>query len=249
MEGCFQKMTGEYARKHFPGGSVLEDARRTSRRRDAAGVLFLLVFLVGAAWGLAWSAGRALELRAQGQDDLLGVGVAICAVFGLAALGLLAAVLIVLKRLGKGRDAYLANIAERSKLPVGELEAFERQAVASDCYILKLTAGLDRALSNATNKDGLLTRDYVYLADPGQTVLRVDGLKECYLSWYSYYVTVGKIRKKVRCLAISLVGGNGVSVLSDTTGEAGRALMAMLKERNGGIDTREGEIVEEGEHL
>ena len=128
---------------------------------------------------------------------------------------------------------------------MSEIEEFERQAAASDCYILKLTAGLDRMLSNATNKDGLLTRDYIYLADPAQTVMRVDSLKACCFSDYTYYIDTGKQHKKIHCLAICLVAANGVSVLSDTTEEAGRALMAIIKERNSTVDTNEGKVLPE----
>ena len=56
---------------------------------------------------------------------------------------------------GQKRGDYIASAAKHSKLPESEIENFERQALSSDCYILRLTEGLDRALSNASNKDGL----------------------------------------------------------------------------------------------
>lgn len=102
-------------------------------------------------------------------------------------------------------------------------------------------------LSNATNKDGLLTRDYIYLADPAQTVMRVDSLKACCFSDYTYYIDTGKHHKKIHCLAICLIAPGGVSVLSDTTEEAGRALMDLLKQRNNAIDTNEGRVLPENE--
>ena len=110
-----------------------------------------------------------------------------------------------------------------------------------------MTEGLDRALSNATNQDGLLTRDYIYLADPAQTVIRVDSLKACCFSDYTYYIRTGKRHKKIHCLAIYLLASNGVSVLSDTTEKAGQALMSILLERNGSINTNGGKVLPESE--
>ena len=77
--------------------------------------------------------------------------------------------------------------------------------------------------------------------------MRVDSLKACCFSDYTYYIDTGKHHKKIHCLAICLIASNGVSVLSDTTEEAGQALMAILKERNGAIDTNDGNVLPEGE--
>ncbi len=136
---------------------------------------------------------------------MLSVGIVICGFFGVVMLVCLLILLFLIKGSRKKRSDYIADSAKHSKLPVSESEAFERQATASDCYILKLTAGLDRVLSNATNKDGLLTRDYIYLADPAQTVMRVDSLKACCFSDYTYYIDTGKHHKKIHCLAICLI--------------------------------------------
>lgn len=246
MTDFFSKMNEDYAEKHFPGGSVFESAMKTVKRRSVAGIFFFVLFLAGALWGLVWSIGRTVKFVSDGRNDMLGVCIAICVFFGLLVLGIFAVLRLMIKGSSKKRSDYIADSAKHSKLPESEIEAFERQAVASDCYILKLTAGLDRALSNGTNKDGLLTRDYIYLADLAQTVMRVDDLKACCFGDYTYYINVGKAHKKIHCLTINLIASNGVSVLSDTTEEAGRALMALLKERNSEIDTNNGEVLPEG---
>lgn len=246
MQEFFTKMNEDYVQKHFPNGSVLESAMETVKRRSVGGIFFFGLFFAGALYGLVWSIGRTLELQSNGEKDMLGVSIGICVFFGLILLGSLAVLCILFKTRGKKRSDYVASSAKNSRLPVSEIEAFERQAVASDCYILKLTAGLDRALSNATNKDGLLTRDYIYLADPAQTVIRVDSLKACCFSDYTYYIKVGNSNKKVHNLAICLIASNGVSVLSDTTEKAGQALIELLKERNSAIDTNGGNVLPEG---
>ncbi len=245
MADFFKNMNEVYVRKHFPNGSVFDGALKTVKRISIVSIIFLAVFLGGALFGLLWAIGRTMELRAEGRDDMLDVSLVICGFLGLVVLGCMVVLVFIILGLRKKREDYIATSAKNSKLPVNEIEAFEQQAVAPDCFILKLTAGLDRLLSNSTNKDGLLTRDYIYLADPAQTVLRVDTLKACCFTDYTYYANTGKHRKKIHCLAIFLTASNGVSVLSDTTKKAGEALIALLKERNPAIDTNGGRVVPE----
>lgn len=247
MTDFFSKMDEDYAQKHFLNGSVFEGATKTVKRRGKVGVVIIGVWLIAALYGLVWAVGRLREFLSDGQDDMLGVGIVICAFFGLLVLVFGILILFMIKGIRQKREDYIRDSAKKSKLPVSEIEAFERQAVASDCYILELTAGLDRVLSNATNKDGLLTRDYIYLADPSQTVMRVEDVRACCFSDYTYYINIGNRSKKIHCLAIYLIASNGVSVLSDTTKEAGQALMAILKERNNTIDTNDGKVLPEGE--
>ncbi len=246
MTDFFPKMSEAYAQKHFPNGSVFEGAMRTVKRRSVLAFVFFGIFLAGGLYGLIWSIGRLNEFKAAGQDDMTDVGIVICGFFGLIVLVCVIMFIVLILGNLKKHDNYIADSAKHSKLPASEIEAFERQAVASDCYLLKLTTGLDRALSNATNKDGLLTRDYIYLADPFQIVMRVADLRACCFSDYTYYITVGKRHKKIHCLAICLIASNGVSVLSDTTEKAGQALMAILQQRNSAIDTNGGNVLPEG---
>ncbi len=246
MHDFFSKMNEAYVQKHFPDGSVFEGAMKTGRRRSLGGIVFFGLFFAATLCGLVWGIGRTLQFVSNGEDDMLSVGIVVCGFFGVILLVCLLILIFLIRGSRQKRGDYIANSAKHSQLPVSEIEAFERQATASDCYILTLTAGLDRALSNATNKDGLLTRDYIYLADPAQTVIRVDSLKACCLSDYTYCINTGKRHKKIHCLAIYLIASNGVSVLSDTTEKAGRALMALLKQRNSAIDTNDGSVLPEG---
>lgn len=246
MAEFFSRMNDEYAQKHFPGGSVFANALKTVKRRGIAGIFFFVLFFAAAMYGVIWGIGRTIDFASNGKNDMIGVGIGISVVLGLIALGCFFVLRFMIKGVRQGVGDYIASSAKCSQLSVSEIEEFDRQAFASDCYILKLTAGLDRALSNATNSDGLLTRDYIYLADTAQTVMRVDSLKACFFTDYTYYVTVGNRSKKIHNLAICLLASNGVSVLSDTTEKAGQALMEILKERNGTIDTNEGSVVPEG---
>ncbi len=247
MTALFEKMNEAYAQKHFPDGSVFTGAAKTLKKRSVAGVIMIGLFAAAGLWGLVWAVGRTVDFLSQGRNDMLGVCIVFCVFFAAVALGFSALLIFLIKSARQNRDDYIAASAKQSQLPVSEIESFDRQALASDCYILRLTRGLDRALSNGTNRDGLLTRDYIYLADPAQTVIRVDSLKACCFSDYTYYVSVGNRQKKVHNLAIYLLASNGVSVRSDTTEEAGRALMALLQERCGTVDTNGGQVLPEGD--
>lgn len=244
MTDYFPRMSDEYAQKHFPGGAVFTSARETIRRRSIGGIFFFGLFLAGALWGLIWMIRVTVSDISQGENGVYGL--VFCAVFALLALGCFYVLRLMLKTRGQSAAQYMADSAKVSKLPINEIEEFDRQSLAGDTYILKLTAGLDRALSNNISSDGLLTRDYIYLADNKQTVMRVDSLLSCCFTEYTYYMTVGGKTKKIHNLAVCLIGPNGVSVLSDTTKEAGLALMALLQERNGAIDTNEGKVLAEG---
>ncbi len=89
----------------------------------------------------------------------------------------------------------------------------------------------------------MLTRDYIYLANPALIVMRVKDVRACCFNDYTYYINTGKRSKKIHGLAITLIASNGVTDTSDTTEAAGQAL---LKERNSAIDTNDGKVVPEG---
>lgn len=245
MTSFFQTMNEEYVQKHFPNNSVFEGVAKTLKRRGIGGYFFLGLFFLGSLYGLIWAIRTTLGYLPDDPDDMLGVGIGISVFFGLCALFFGGILIYLIKNSNKKRSGYIADSAKNSKLSVSEIENFERQAVASDCYILKLTAGLDRVLSNATNKDGLLTRDYVYLADPAQIVFRIEDLRACCFSEYTYYIGDGSRRKKIHNLTICLLSSNGACASSDTTEKAGLALMELLKERNPAIDTNDGKVVPE----
>lgn len=247
MEDFFQTMSDFYVKKHFPNDSVFQGVKKTMTRRGIVGIITLGFFFLFGAGGLFVSVRTLLEIIAEGDSEMQTVGMVVCGFFALITLGMGAVLFFVTKELRKTHRDYIAGSAKQSKLSEQEIEEFERQAVQPDCYILKLTSGLDRALSNATNKDGLLTRDYIYLADPAQTVLRVADLRACCLEMYSYMITAGtKHPKRIDNLAIRLLGANGVTVLSDTDRKAGEALIKMLLERNPAIDTNGGNVLAEG---
>lgn len=245
MTEFFEKMNEGYKQKNFPNGSIFGKVGKNVKRNGiiAIAIFFGPIFLAS-AYGCFWSLRRTLEMMAAGEDEL-GFGIGMSVFLGIVALLFLLIIIYFLKAGNKKAEDYITSSAKNSELPESEIRCFEQQVFASDCYILKLTAGLDRVLSNNTNKDGLLTRDYIYLADPRQTVIRIEDLKACCFEEYIYYVN----NKRIRNLAIRLIASNGVTVRSDSTQEAGVALMEVLTGRNGAVDTNGGRVLQEGKQV
>ena len=150
MTDFFQKMNEGYAQKHFPTGSVFESASKTLKRRSFVGIIVIGVWVIGALFGLFWGIGRTMEFMAEGQDDMLGVGLVICGFFAVIALISGIILYFFIRNTRQKRSDYIKLSAKKSQLPESEIEAFDRQAVASDTFILKLTAGIDRVLSQET---------------------------------------------------------------------------------------------------
>ena len=241
MTDFFDRMSEDYKQKHFPNGLIFGKVGKNIKRNGIiAIVLFFGPIFLASSYGFIWTIRRTIELGRE--EDEVGITIGICAVLAVIALIFLAFIIYFLKAGNRKPEYYVALSAKNSKLSESEIRSFEQQAFASDCYILKLTAGLDRVLSNNTNKDGLLTRDYIYLADPRQTVIRIADLKACCFENYTYYVN----NKRIYNLGIRLIASNGATSFSDTTQKAGIALMEMLTERNSAIDTNGGNVLQEG---
>ncbi len=248
MPEFFARMNEDYASKHFPDG-VFQGVSKTIKRRGVLGIFFFGIFSAFPIFGFVWTVKSTIKYIISGDNDMVTTGLVVSGFLALITLICIIGLVLMVRSMLKGREGYIKDSAKNSKLPISEIEEFERQAVATDSYILKMTSGLDRALASSTNKDGLLTRDYIYLADPSQTVMRVDTLKACFFTDYTYYISTGNRHKKIRNLAICLIAPEGVSVVSDTDEKPARALMDILKERNSAIDINGGNIVHEGKEF
>lgn len=244
MTEFFKKMNEDYKRKTFPDGSVFKKASKNLKLSLIIVTVFLVApIFLGSTWGLISSIKRTIELVLAGEADL-GFDIGVCIFLAVVALIFLLILRVCIKSYKK-QDNYIAKSAESSKLPESDIRTFEQQAFAPDCYILKLAGGLDRVLSNNIIKDGLLTRDYIYIPNPAQAIFRISDLKACSFELNSYYVN----NKKIKVLLLRLIASNGVMATTDTTEEAGRALMQMLKERNDAIDTNNGNVLAEGKEV
>lgn len=248
MTEFFEHMNDDYARKHFPNGSFFGGAMRATKRNSIAIFIFFVPLFLACLYGLKWSIGRFFELASQGRDDMKGVSIGVCVFFAICSLILGFIIIMVIKLVFSGREVWIEKAAKRSKISKSDIERFEQQISSSDTYILKLTAGLDRALSNSIIRDGLLTRDYVYIADSAITIFRVDGLKAAVFVDNTY--SVGDLRhsKTIHNLSLALISENGTAALADVTPKAGEALMELLKSRNCSIETKNGKLLSTKEY-
>ena len=101
MTEYFTKMNEDYARKHFPDGSVFEKTKKVVKRTSIFSTVFITVFAVASLWGLVWSVGRALELKAEGRDDMMGISMGICGFFGVVFLAFLVILWFIIKQIRK----------------------------------------------------------------------------------------------------------------------------------------------------
>lgn len=242
MAEFFERMNEAYKEKNFPNASILAKVGKNVKRNGIIAIVLLFgpIFLAS-TYGFFWAIGRTMELMAEGSEHT-SFSIGICVFLGIVALLFLLFIVLTLRAGNKKPEAYYARSAKNSKLSENEIKNFEQQAFASDCYILKMTDGLDRVLSNNPHKDGFLTRDYVYLSDPWLTVFRIEDLRICCFEDSTYYLN----NKKVHCLKIRLTASNGVTTLADTTKEAGLELMKLLTERNSVVDNFGGNVLKEG---
>lgn len=244
MTELFLRMNEEYKEKNFPNGSIFGKVGSNVKRNGIIAIaIFFGPLFLASAYGCFWSIRRTLEMMAEGEEDL-SFGIGFGAFLGVVAFLLLLLIIYFLKAGKMKPEQYIARSAKNSELSESEIRNFEQQAFGSDCYILKMTAGLDRLLSNNTHKDGLLTRDYLYLADPRLTVFRIEDLRICCFEDSTYYLN----NKKIHSLNIRLTSSSGVTVFTDTTEEAGLALMEMLRERNSAVATFDGNVLKEGSY-
>lgn len=244
MAEYFKRMSEEYKQKHFPKGTIFGTLGKNVKRNGIiAVILFFGPMFLLCCFGLVMMTISTIQTGVK--EDEVGLTIGFYAVLGVLALLFLVAIICFLRMGKRGADHYIKTSAKNSKLTETEIRSFESQALASDCYILNLTSGLKRALNNNFMRDGLLTREYIYLSDPRQTVIRVQDLKACFFEEYITYIN----NKRIYNLGIRLIASNGVMSFADASEEAGNALMDMLLERNSSIDTNNRDVLQEGKEL
>lgn len=185
--------------------------------------------------------------RQSGEPDMVQIGIVMCFVF--AAFALLAAICIGLTiwRGKRGGEDWLKKSAACSKIAESKIHEFERQAMMSDSYVLKLTSGLNAVVS--AHKDGILTKDFVYLADSELTVLPIEALICACMVNSTYYVGDVQHRKAMPYLALYLLCENGAESYAEASPEAGAALTELLLQRNPQIETCGGRVLSTKEYL
>lgn len=219
----FERMSEEYRDKKYPQGSVL--VKSTGKNKTNSIILIVLLLIVAAALGagLFYFIDLIGYHLSKGNSDEATVGYVFVAIFAvLLALCVLGLVFSV-KNLRKGVDAIIAASAKASGLSEGEVREFDQQALRSDSYILKLKNAVSAAMANQT--DGILTRDYLWLGDAANQIMRRSDMAGACLYQWSYYVQ----RKKIWCLSVAVGDRKGRVITAEVSQERGQALLALLQ--------------------
>lgn len=235
----FERMSDTYRAKRFPKGSVFEKSAEKNRKSS----IILIILLAGLAAALGAGIFYFLSLtqyhKEAGHSDQITIGLVFTGIFVVLFLLCVLGIVVLVRGLGKGADAVIRSSARACGLSEEQLREFDRQAMQSDCRILKLKGTVSAAL--AGQDDGLLTRDYLWLGDLRNCVLRREDLAGACLYEWSYYA--GK--KKIHCLSVSVVNREKLAVTAEASAERGRAFLALLKEYQPAIRIAEG-VVREG---
>lgn len=245
MESYFVPMNEEYRSKHYPEGSVFSAIHKSSKKGSVFVYIFFFLFLLVFAAGTIFSIIRLIETITAGEEDMISVGIfAICFCLVMFIICLLPIVLTK-KRNASGLEGLMKKSAKNSACTESELREFERQALASDSYILALTAKY-KAVLNGQN-DGILTRDYIFLADNLNIVMKYSDIVGAFLVERIIYITVDNKSKSINSLTISLVSNKNVQSFVDISKEAGAELLSILLEKNPQIETKGGSVISEKE--
>lgn len=83
---------------------------------------------------MVWIVKKINGYVSNGQDDMVSVGLVIGGILAVAALLCVIMLIYMIRTMLKGKEGHIKDSAKNSKLPVSEIEQFERQAVGNDCY-------------------------------------------------------------------------------------------------------------------
>ncbi len=237
-----EQMNEAYREKHFPQGSVLLRSGEKSKKSSA--ILLVLVALLEAA--LVAGEGYFLSLiryhQGAGNADQVTIGWVFFGVFALLILLFLWVMTRLVKNVKAGPDAAFAACAKKNGFSLEEVQTFDRQALQSDSYILKCAGAVSAAMANQT--DGLLTRDYLWLGDAANSILRRSELAGACLYRWSYYA--GK--KRLHAVSLAVVDRQGRMISAEADTQKGKELLAFLAAQCPGLAVEE-RLLEEGKEF
>lgn len=239
MEQYLPIMSGEYKKKHYAKGVFNAIRKKTAKISIGIYIFFGAVFL-GGAYGTYWALGEIAQYRLEGQDDMIGTGYVILGFFAFFAIVGLACIVITIVRHARGARKWKEKCAKDNGYTVGDMDEFERQTMDMECRVVKLL-GTAQALANGQS-DGILTRDYIYLADAHHTVLKIADLKAACLVRQTIKVDSMPVHKQHDFLTVMLLGKNS-RCIAECTQESGTQLITFLQEKNPGIYTAEGNVI------
>ena len=218
----FERMNESYREKKYPQGSVFARSMGKNRTNSIILMVMLLILTAAIGAGLVYFFSLIRYHQEAVHSEEVTVGFVFVAIFAVLLALCLLGLYFCFKNVGKGVDAMIAASAKRSGLSEEDIRAFDQQALQSDSYILKLKNAVSAAMANQS--DGILTRDYLWLGDGANQIMRrADMVGACLYQW-SYYVK----RKRIWCLSVSIVDRQNKVITAEVSPESGAALLGLL---------------------
>lgn len=247
MQTFFTQMNEEYINKHYPKRSVFAAVNKSNKKNGVGVNILCGIFVLMFGAGIVWSIGRLLEYKEAGESDMMSTGFVILGFFIVMLVLSLVPIIITIKRNSLGAEGLIKKSAKISEYSESIIREFDRQALESDSYILALTSKIKAVLIGQRN--GVLTRDFIFLADAKNIVMKRSDLVGAYLVARTVYTNGNSnIRTPLEYLTVSIISNKGIQTLAETSLEAGKALIAMLKEQNPELDTNDSEVMKETDY-
>lgn len=247
MQSYFVQMNEDYINKHYPNRSVFSSVNKSNQKNGIGIYAFFGILMVMSGLGTVWGIVTTIGCIKEGESDMVAPGLFIIGFFFVIFAISIFTIRFTHKRNSLGAEGLIKKSAKNSECNESEIREFELQAMASDSFILALTGKMKAMLSG--QKDGILTRDFIYLADCNNIVMKRSDIVGAFLVERTFYINENKYtRKPVRYLTITIVSNKCIQTLAETSIEAGKALLTMLQEQNPQIDTKNCSVIQEKEH-
>jgi len=240
MENYLPVMSDDYKKKHYTKG-VFHAIRKKTAKISFGIYLFFGIVFFGGAYGICWARGRIEDYRLGGQEDLISTGYVIMGVFVFFTVVALACILITMIRHMRGTEKWKKTCAKNNGYTVKDMDEFERQTMDMECRVVKLL-GTAQALANGQS-DGILTRDYIYLADAHHSILKLSDLCAACIVKQTISVDSMPISQKHDFLTVMLLSRNGSRAIAECSEASGTALISFLKEKYPAIYTADGNVI------
>lgn len=242
MSEYIKEMDEEYRSRHYPKGSFYEKAAQENKRGNVtlavmSGVVSVL--LIGL---IVFLASLTRTRMAEGNGDALTVGLIFIAIVALLLALCLLGLVVAIRHMKDGVGEAVKKSAKVSGLSEAEIREFDRQAMQTGSCVLALAGKVSAAMSG--QKEGILTRDYLWLGDRANTILKREDIVGAGLYHWYYYIN----KKRVSSLNLAVVNRNNVMAGVEVREDSGKELMKLLSEAHPSIRIHEG-ILEEGKEF
>ena len=245
MDKFLPIMTDEYRRKNYRKG-VFASIRKKSAFSWFLTYVFFGAVLGGGAYGVYWALQKVQEYRLNGQEDMTGIGYGIAAVAGVFALIGLLCIVITIVRNARSAEQWKARCAKANGYSIEDVNVFEHQALEDESRVITLLDIVNRTASG--QRDGILTRDYIYPELGKDGLLKYSDIAAACLLKQTAKMSSGSVRGAVDFLVLGIIGKNGSSSIVECSKESGPVLQAFLTGKNPEIYTADGEVLDGDEY-